>query len=112
MYRTFGWILSGNRGFRAACRPSSLRHRFVPIAGGPMSQVNLADRPLRKEARPATARLSEEASMRTTLASVPKVALAALTLRGTPAMAQEHAGTQSDQIYGGELSGDDLTNTQ
>jgi outer membrane beta-barrel protein len=38
-------------------------------------------------------------------------AFSALMLHGAPVMAQEQARTQSVEIYGGELFGDDLTNT-
>src|ERR1700722_7413435 len=38
-------------------------------------------------------------------------ALAGLDLYGSPALAQEQPNTQSVQIYGGELFGDDLTKT-
>jgi opacity protein-like surface antigen len=38
-------------------------------------------------------------------------ALAGLALCGAPALAQEQPNTQSVQIYGGELFGDDLTKT-
>jgi hypothetical protein len=38
-------------------------------------------------------------------------ALSALMVYGAPVMAQEQARTQSVEIYGGELFGDDLTNT-
>jgi hypothetical protein len=41
--------------------------------------------------------------------NVGQVAVAALVLYATPAMAQEHAGTQSAEVYGVELFGDALS---
>jgi outer membrane beta-barrel protein len=50
--------------------------------------------------------------MKFAVARVSQATVAALALYATPAMAQEHADAQSAEIYGGELFGADLTDTQ
>jgi opacity protein-like surface antigen len=50
-------------------------------------------------------------AMRYSVASFVLPVLAALALQCTPAMAQEQAGMQSVEIFGGELFGDKLTDT-
>jgi outer membrane beta-barrel protein len=60
----------------------------------------------------AALQASEQTRMRFAAARLGQAAVAALALYGMPAMAQEQAGTQSAQVYGGELFGDNLTQTQ
>jgi outer membrane beta-barrel protein len=55
------------------------------------------------------ARSLRRISMKTPGARFGLVAIVAVMLRGVPALAGEQAGTQSIEIYGGELFGDNLT---
>jgi outer membrane beta-barrel protein len=59
----------------------------------------------------AAGRTSEQTAVKYAGLGFILAALAALTLYGSPALAQEQASTQSVQVYGGELFGDDLTKT-
>jgi len=59
----------------------------------------------------AAGRSSEQTAVKYAVLGFRVATLAAVTLCGSPALAQEQANTQSVQVYGGELFGDDLTKT-
>jgi outer membrane beta-barrel protein len=59
----------------------------------------------------AAGRSSEQTAVKYAALGFSVAALAAVTLCGSRALAQEQANTQSVQVYGGELFGDDLTKT-
>src|SRR5580658_10492010 len=59
----------------------------------------------------AVGRSSEQTAVKYAALGFSVATLTALTLCGSPALAQEQASTQSVQVYGGELFGDDLTKT-
>jgi opacity protein-like surface antigen len=76
-----------------------------------MSQAAPLEFSLTGRRRTARQRSLEQIALKCCALAFSLAALAALALDGSPALAQERASTQSVQIYGGELFGDDLTKT-
>jgi opacity protein-like surface antigen len=73
-----------------------------------MSQVKLSYRLVAQQLVPV-APAPKQTWIRSAAARLSQAAVAAFALYGTPATAQEQAGAQSVEVYGGELFGDDLT---
>jgi outer membrane beta-barrel protein len=76
-----------------------------------MSQAESLERVFAGEQPAAAARSPKQTALKYCSPAFSLAALALLALYASPALAQEQANTQSVQIYGGELFGDDLTKT-
>jgi outer membrane beta-barrel protein len=76
-----------------------------------MSQAEALEHLSTSERLTAAAGSLKQAAVKYRSPAFSLAALALLALYASPALAQEHADTQSVQIYGGELFGDELTKT-
>jgi outer membrane beta-barrel protein len=76
-----------------------------------MSQARSPDRSLTRGQPAAAHRSLEQTVLKYRSLAFSFAALALVALHGSRALAQEQVNTQSVQIYGGELFGDDLTKT-
>ena len=76
-----------------------------------MSQAGSPERPLTGKPLANGQRSLKKTALKCRSPAFSLVALAMLALYGSPTLAQEQPNTQSVQIYGGEVFGDDLTKT-